>query len=68
MSRAGGGTEPRHVARCYEGLIDAILVDAGDPDPAPEEIRALSCPTLMEGAQGRRELAERVLEFARVLA
>jgi hypothetical protein len=44
------------------------VVDAGDPDPGPDGIRALSCPTLMEGAVGRRELAERVLEFARVLA
>jgi LPPG:FO 2-phospho-L-lactate transferase len=56
------------VASLYEGLIDAMVVDAGDPDPGPDGIRALSCPTLMEGAVGRRELAERVLEFARVLA
>jgi LPPG:FO 2-phospho-L-lactate transferase len=56
------------VASLYEGLIDAMVVDAGDPDPGPDGIRAFSCPTLMEGAVGRRELAERVLEFARVLA
>jgi LPPG:FO 2-phospho-L-lactate transferase len=55
------------VASLYEGLIDAMVVDADDPDPEPEGLRVLSCPTLMEGAQGRRELAERVLEFARVL-
>jgi LPPG:FO 2-phospho-L-lactate transferase len=56
------------VASLYEDLIDAMVVDSGDPDPGPDEIRVLSCPTLMKGAQGRRELAERVLEFARVLA
>ena len=41
-----------------------MVVDADDPDPAPEEVAVLSCPTLMEGADGRRALAERVLEFA----
>lgn len=56
------------VASLYEGLIDAMVVDSGDPDPAPDEVRVLSCPILMEGERGRRELAERVLEFARVLA
>ena len=56
------------VASLYEGLISAMVVDADDPDPGPEGVRVLSCPTLMEGAQGRRELAERVLEFAEALA
>ncbi|HXE99764.1 MAG TPA: 2-phospho-L-lactate transferase [Solirubrobacterales bacterium] len=55
------------VASLYEGLIEAMVVDADDPDPEPEGLRILSCPTLMEGARGRTELAERVLEFARVL-
>ena len=55
------------VASLYEGLIEAMVVDADDPDPAPEGLQVLSCPTLMEGEQGRRELAERVLEFAQVL-
>jgi LPPG:FO 2-phospho-L-lactate transferase len=56
------------VASLYEGLIEAMVVDADDPDPEPEGLRILSCPTLMEGARGRTELAERVLEFARVLS
>ena len=46
-------------------MIDAIVVDEGDPDPGPKDIPVLSCPTVMEGAAGRRALAERVLEFAR---
>jgi LPPG:FO 2-phospho-L-lactate transferase len=56
------------VASLYEGLITAMVVDADDPDAAPGDVQVLSCPTLMEDAQGRRELAERVLEFAEALA
>jgi LPPG:FO 2-phospho-L-lactate transferase len=56
------------VASLYEGLIDAMVVDTEDPDPGPDGVRVLSCPTLMEGTDGRRKLAERVLEFARLLA
>ena len=55
------------IASLYQGLLDGMVVDSGDPDPAPTGIPALSCPTLMEGAEGRRALAERVLEFARGL-
>jgi LPPG:FO 2-phospho-L-lactate transferase len=55
------------VASLYEGVIGAMVVDAGDTDPGPGGVEVLSCPTLMEGAAGRRELAERVLEFARLL-
>ena len=56
------------VASLYEGLLDGIIVDDGDPDPPPEGIATLVCPTLMEGAAGRRALAERVLEWSRDLA
>jgi LPPG:FO 2-phospho-L-lactate transferase len=55
------------VASLYEGLIDAMVVDADDPDPPPEGLRLLSCATLMEGAEGRRGLAENVLQWARAL-
>jgi LPPG:FO 2-phospho-L-lactate transferase len=52
------------IASLYEGLLDGMVVDAGDPDPGPDGIAVLSCPTLMEGRDGRRALAERVLDFA----
>lgn len=55
------------IASLYAGLIDAIVIDDADPDPEPDGIATLSCPTLMEGREGRRALAERVLEFARSL-
>ncbi|HEY8000477.1 MAG: 2-phospho-L-lactate transferase [Vicinamibacteria bacterium] len=55
------------VASMYAGLLDGMVVDAGDPDPGPGDVPLLSCPTLMEGSAGRRALAERVLEFARGL-
>jgi LPPG:FO 2-phospho-L-lactate transferase len=56
------------VASLYEGLIQAMVVDADDPDAGPDGVQLLSCPTLMAGADGRRELAARVLEFAEALA
>ena len=52
------------VASLYEGLIDGMICDSEDPDPPPADLPVLSCPTLMEGAGGRRALAERTLEFA----
>ncbi len=57
------------VASLYAGVIDAIVVDSGDPDGggAFGDLEVLRCPTLMKGARGRRALAERVLGFARRL-
>ena len=43
----------------YEGLLDGIVCDEGDPDPPPEGLKSLLCPTLMEGSGGRRYLAVR---------
>ena len=55
------------VASLYEGVIEAMVVDADDPAPGPEGVQVLSCPTLMKGDRGRRVLAERVVEFAQTL-
>jgi LPPG:FO 2-phospho-L-lactate transferase len=64
MAAVAGPVNAAGVASLYAGLLDAMVVDEDDPDPPPEGLRTLSCPTLMEGAEGRRALAERVLEFA----
>jgi LPPG:FO 2-phospho-L-lactate transferase len=60
------GLEPSTagVVASYGGLLDGLIVDAADPDPAPEGIRALSTPTLMDDPGARREVAKRTLEFA----
>jgi LPPG:FO 2-phospho-L-lactate transferase len=65
MAAIGRSVTAAGVASLYEGLLDAIVVDEADPDPPPSGLRVLACPTLMEGAPGRRALAERVLGLAR---
>jgi LPPG:FO 2-phospho-L-lactate transferase len=52
------------VASLYAGLIDAMVVDEGDPDPPPAEIPTLATATLMDGAAGRLRLARIVLDYA----
>jgi LPPG:FO 2-phospho-L-lactate transferase len=64
MAAVGRPVSAAGVASLYTGLLDAIVVDSGDPHPPPEDVRSLVCPTLMEGADGRRALATRVLELA----
>jgi LPPG:FO 2-phospho-L-lactate transferase len=64
MQAVGRPPNASGVASLYEGLLDAIVCDEGDPDPPPAGVEALVCPTLMEGAAGRRSLAERVLSLA----
>jgi LPPG:FO 2-phospho-L-lactate transferase len=67
MQAIGRPSTAAGVASLYEGLIEGMVCDVGDPDPPPEGVRVLSCPTLMEGREGRRALAERTLEFASTL-
>jgi LPPG:FO 2-phospho-L-lactate transferase len=64
MRAVGRPSTAAGVASLYEGLIEGMVCDPEDPEPPPGAIRVLSCPTLMEGSEGRRELAERTLEFA----
>ncbi|MDQ3572937.1 MAG: 2-phospho-L-lactate transferase [Actinomycetota bacterium] len=68
MQAIGRPVSAAGVASLYEGLLGGIVVDEGDPDPPPKGIPAFQCPTLMEGAAGRRALAERVLDWAPQLA
>lgn len=68
MRAIGRPSSAAGAASLYEGLLDGMLCDPGDPDPPPEGIRVMSCPVLMEGAEGRRGVAGRSLEFASMLA
>jgi LPPG:FO 2-phospho-L-lactate transferase len=56
------------VASLYEGPIDAMIVDEGDPDPPPQEIPTHAAPILMEGAAGRARVARIVLDYAAQLS
>jgi LPPG:FO 2-phospho-L-lactate transferase len=68
MEGIGRPTTAAGVASLYAGLIDAMVVDEGDPDTPPAEIPTLAAPTLMEGAAGRVRLARTVLDYAATLA
>jgi LPPG:FO 2-phospho-L-lactate transferase len=63
LARLGGGTSPRHVAACYPGLIDALVVDAADADDLDGlgGVRPIVARTLMSGPAARRRLAEAAL-------
>ena len=62
LARLAGGTSPRHVASCYEGLIDALVVDEADAhDLAGLDVRPIVTRTLMRDDDARRRLAEAAL-------
>jgi LPPG:FO 2-phospho-L-lactate transferase len=67
MEGIGRPTTAAGVASLYAGLIEAMVVDEGDPDPPPTEIPTLAAPTLMEGAAGRLRVARIVLDYADTL-
>jgi LPPG:FO 2-phospho-L-lactate transferase len=64
LQRLAGGTSPRHVAGCYPGLIDALVVDEADADELDGlgEVRPIVTRTLMSDADARRRLAEAAME------
>jgi LPPG:FO 2-phospho-L-lactate transferase len=63
LRRLAGGTSARHVAGCYPGLIDALVVDEADADDLDGlgEVRPIVTRTLMSDADARRRLAEAAL-------
>jgi LPPG:FO 2-phospho-L-lactate transferase len=68
MTRLAGGTTPAHVARCYEGLIDALVIDEADAGGETDlPVRAIVTRTLMDGPEGRLRVAEAALEGAAAL-
>jgi LPPG:FO 2-phospho-L-lactate transferase len=63
LARMAGGTTPEHVAGCYSGLIDALVVDEADPT-GPVAVRRIVTQTLMTDLAASRRLAETALEAA----
>lgn len=63
LRRLAGGTSPRHLASCYEGLIDVLVVDEADADDLDGlgRVRPIVARTLMSDADARRRLAEAAL-------
>ena len=60
LRRLAGGTSPRHVASCYPGLIDALVVDEADAADLDGlgDVQPIVTRTLMSDADARRRLAE----------
>jgi LPPG:FO 2-phospho-L-lactate transferase len=64
LARLEGGTSPAHVAGCYPGLIDVLVVDeadAGDLDGLG--VQPIVTRTLMRDDDARRRLAEAALSL-----
>jgi LPPG:FO 2-phospho-L-lactate transferase len=66
LARLAGGTGPQQVTDCYKGLIDALVIDEADAEEQAG-VRTVVTRTLMEDADGRRRVAEAVLETAGAL-
>jgi LPPG:FO 2-phospho-L-lactate transferase len=64
MRAVGRETSATGVVSLYEGLLDGIVCDADDPDPAPTGLAVHRCHTLMDDPRSRRRVAAEVLEFA----
>jgi hypothetical protein len=62
LARLEGGTSPGHVAQCYPGLIDALVIDEADAGEDAGGVRTVVTKTLMHDAASRRGLAEAALD------
>jgi LPPG:FO 2-phospho-L-lactate transferase len=60
LHRLAGGTTPRRVASCYEGLIDALVIDEAD-EADDLDVQPIVTRTLMTDADSRRRVAEAAL-------
>jgi LPPG:FO 2-phospho-L-lactate transferase len=63
LSRMAGGTTPAHVAGCYPGLLDALVIDSADA-PAEASVPLVVTTTLMDDRTASRRVAETVLQVA----
>jgi LPPG:FO 2-phospho-L-lactate transferase len=70
LARLAGGTTPAHVAACYEGLLDVLVVDEADaPEtPVPGLRSTVVTQTLMSDASAARRLAAAAVHAAGALA
>jgi LPPG:FO 2-phospho-L-lactate transferase len=64
LIRMAGGTSPQHVAGCYPGLVDALVIARADA-PAEGEVPLVIAETLMTDRDAASRLAEVVLEASR---
>jgi LPPG:FO 2-phospho-L-lactate transferase len=66
LARLQGGTTAAHLAQCYPGLIDALVLDLQDEEDAEAVgalgVRPVVARTLMDDAGARRRLAEAALD------
>jgi LPPG:FO 2-phospho-L-lactate transferase len=66
LQRLQGGTTGAHVAQCYPGLIDALVLDQEDAHDADAisalGVRPIVTQTLMRDASARKRLAEAALD------
>jgi LPPG:FO 2-phospho-L-lactate transferase len=67
IAAAGRPVTPAGISSLYDGLLDLLVVDEGDPGEDPDDVRVDRYPTLMVDAESRRALAGRVLELAAAL-
>ncbi|MFN2470714.1 MAG: 2-phospho-L-lactate transferase [Gaiellaceae bacterium] len=68
LKRLAGGTTAAHLASCYAGLVDALVLDPADADDtaavAALGVHPIVTPTLLDEPEARRRMAESVLEVA----
>ena len=65
LRRLAGGTTPAHVASCYAGLIDALVIDESDaPADLGPDVRSVATNTLMTDVEAARRLAADALDAA----
>jgi len=70
LARLAGGTTPAHVASCYAGLIDVLVVDELDaPDSPVRGVgRTVVTQTLMSDVPAARRLAAATVHASEALA
>ena len=63
MRRLMGGTSPAHLAGCYAGLLDALVIDSADA-PAAVDVDLVVTDTLIGDRDAARRLARTTLQTA----